>query len=273
MKNSIPLSVRNIIAKPIRSYINERVHRILRSTDHVFPIEETDPDDIFIVGYPKSGHTWFQNLVAGVVYGADPEHLPDRVVQDLIPDLHRKLYYKRYQKPMFFKSHNLPHPSCRRVIYILRDGRDVMVSYYHFLQAIHGKEIDFQELICNKNGYTHHKWHEHVEAWMQNPFDAQIIIIKYEDLKRDPVCELRRFCDFVGLSREDTWLEFVARKAQFETMQRKEQRYGWDNPKWPGDKFFVRRGAVGSHKDEMPPDVLDMFVRDAHGTLAKFGYL
>ena len=29
-------------------------------------------EDIFIVGYPKSGNTWFQNLVVGAVYGMDP---------------------------------------------------------------------------------------------------------------------------------------------------------------------------------------------------------
>ena len=34
-------------------------------------IEDILPEDIVVVGYPKSGNTWFQFLVAGAVYGVD----------------------------------------------------------------------------------------------------------------------------------------------------------------------------------------------------------
>jgi len=51
-------------------------------------IDRTDPEDIFIVGYPKSGNTWMQNLVAGVIYGIDARLAPDSLIQDLVPDVH-----------------------------------------------------------------------------------------------------------------------------------------------------------------------------------------
>ena len=35
------------------------------------PIRQSQPEDIFIVGYPKSGNTWFQNLISGIVYVTD----------------------------------------------------------------------------------------------------------------------------------------------------------------------------------------------------------
>src|SRR5262245_17351431 len=52
------------------------------------PITEFLPDDIFIIGYPRSGHTWFQVLVAGVVYGVDPRFGPLDLVNHLVPDVH-----------------------------------------------------------------------------------------------------------------------------------------------------------------------------------------
>ena len=60
-------------------------------------------------------------------------------------------------------------------------------------------------------------------------------------------------------------------------MRQKEIRQdGWANgshASWPKDQFFVRRGKIGSHTDEMPSDVLDAFLQDAGPTLAKCGYL
>src|SRR6516164_8487563 len=59
------------------------------------PISQLLPDDIFIMGYPRSGHTWFQILVAGVVYGVDPRFGPLELVNHLVPDVAFCKYYRR----------------------------------------------------------------------------------------------------------------------------------------------------------------------------------
>ncbi|MFV0445599.1 MAG: sulfotransferase domain-containing protein, partial [Planctomycetaceae bacterium] len=107
--------------------------------NNLLPIEQTQPHDIFLCGFPRSGHTWFQNLMAGAVFGFDPEFAHDTLIQDLIPDVHYKTHYKRYGETAYFKSHQLPDRRIRRVVYLLRDGRDAMTSYYHFLQALQDK--------------------------------------------------------------------------------------------------------------------------------------
>ena len=248
------------------------LHPTIQSTTGLVPITEHDDNDIFIVGYPKSGNTWFQNLVSGVVYGTNPLYTPDSLVRELVPDVHKKRFYRRFMSPTFFKSHALPQPDYRRVIYLLRDGRDAMVSYYHYLNGWRGNEVDFMAMVTNGEGLIS-KWHDHVEAWLINPYDAEMLVIKYEDMKIDTVQELQRFCRFAGVERELSWLEQVAESAVFDKMQNKEKAGSYfEKSADAEDVLFFRRGIVGSYKDEMPPEVLTAFMHDSQETLSRCGY-
>jgi hypothetical protein len=235
------------------------------------PITETQPQDVFVCGYPKSGNTWFQHMVAAVVYGADVELSPDALLNDLVPDIHFRKFYRRYGDTAYFKSHDLPQAAYRNVVYLLRDGRDAMVSYFHHLSATSGP-VDFYDMVKTGRGLPG-KWHEHVEAYVANPFGARMILIRYEDLRRDTLGQLKRFCEFAGIERSERVLARALEKTTFEKMRQKEQRTGWETPWWPKDKPFIRRGAVGSFQDEMPSQVLDAFVNDAGATLKAQGYL
>ena len=237
------------------------------------PATKFSEEDVFIVGYPKSGNTWFQDLAAGVVFGALPAFAPPVLVQDLVPDVHAVQHYKRYATPMFFKSHALPTPDYKRVVYLLRDGRDAMVSYYHQLVVLDKGRVDFLEMVQSGKSLFPCKWHKHVEAWLDNPFEAQMIVIKYEELKKNTACEMQRFCDFVGLKRSPVFLQMIAEETVFEKMRDKEIKVGLAESQWPKDKTFRRRGAVGSYKDEMPPEALNAFLMDSDKTLRRCGYL
>jgi hypothetical protein len=260
------------VTMPIEHIIEQKLDARVFHTVGLIPITQFGEQDVFIVGYPKSGHTWLQNLVAGVNFGIDMQFVSDTLVQDLVPDVHFKKYYRRYCTPMFFKSHHLPRPEYRRVIYLLRDGRDVMVSYYHHTMALRGKPVDFLKLLQDVDPLFG-KWHEHVQAWLSNPYRAKVLIIKYEDLKYQPADELKRLCEFVGIERDRAFTERVVEGSSIGNMRLKEARYGWADPKWPKDKPFVRRGEIGSYKDEMPQKVLDAFLVEAQETLVKHGYV
>jgi len=246
--------------------IDVRMHTI----SGLMRIDETLPEDIFIVGYPKSGNTWMQNLLAGLVYGLDPEYMPVDLFDHFVPDVHQLHYYRRFGTPMHFKSHSLPHPEYRRVIYLLRDGRDVMVSFFHHLSAFpHDGEIEFADMVRTGRNLFPSKWHEHVNAWQSNPYNAEIMILKYEDLLADPVKQLARVCQFLAINRSISLIESVVEKSSFARMRAKEER---NPPPWK-DKLLVRRGIVGSYKDEMPKPVLDLFLADAADTLRACDYL
>jgi hypothetical protein len=224
------------------------------------PIDRTDPEDIFIVGYPKSGNTWMQNLVAGVIYGIDARLAPDSLIQDLVPDVHSQPWYRRHGRPMFFKTHHLPRPDYRRVVYLVRDGRDAMVSYFLFLSAIDKREPDFLKMVSIGEGLFPCCWHEHVNAWMKNPHGAKLITISYESLKTNTVAKLKELCAFAEIERTCDFLQSVALACSFDEMREKEKKMGWHSAIWPRDKQFVRRGEVGSFRKEMPLAVLYYFI-------------
>jgi hypothetical protein len=251
----------------MEGFLRRKLEKAVAAFTATTPVWETNPEDVFIVGYPKSGHTWLQNLVSGVVYGVDPARTPDAVIQELVPDVYARRFYRRFSTPMFFKSHELPKPEYKRVIYLLRDGRDAMVSYLHFTRALSDKNIDFADFVRSTSS-----WCEHVETWLTNPYQAQIITIRYEDLLADPARELARVCEFAGIESEAVVLKSVAERATFTNMRNKEVTQGWDAKLWPKDKHFVRRGIAGSYKDEMPPEVLELFMQGAQATLSKCGY-
>jgi hypothetical protein len=237
------------------------------------PIDQFAEDDVFIVGYPKSGNTWMQYLVAGAFYGIDLHVAPDSLIQDLAPDVHFKKFFKPWFPVVFFKSHFLPRPDYRKVVYLLRDGRDVMVSYWHYLEALTEKKMDFLELVQTGNGLFPCKWHEHVAKWLLNPYSAQLITVRYEDLKKDPVGQLRRIGEFSGLSCDLALLQRATQASSFEAMKEREASFTWENPQIPQNKQFIRRGQIGSHQDEMPSAVREAFLSEASAMMRQTGYL
>ncbi len=237
-----------------------------------FPMGQFEPEDTFIVGYPKSGNTWAQRLIAGVVYGIIPEYAPAYLVaEDLVPDVHFNRPYRRHSGTMLFKSHHLPRPEYRRVIYLLRDGRDAMVSYKHHL-----KMKDLRPMVDGSIELFPSRWHEHVEQWMANPFAAEMMTVRYEDLKSDAVRELKRVCKFLKVQRPESLLQQIADSASFKNLRKRERKKcgGILLPPWAvGGVCFFRRGEVGSYRDEMPEDIQEEFLKYSADTLQRQGYL
>lgn len=230
------------------------------------PIGEYHPQDVFLFGFPKSGTHWLQALTACVLYGLDLDHAPLHLITNLVPGIGVTEYYRRYRTPMAFKGHDLPRPLYRRVVYIIRDGRDALASRAYHREALKQNVDPWQ--IRDKFGL----WHEHVEAWLANPYDADMLVIRYEDLKSNGIAELRRLCDFLGEDRSEPFLTSLYEKASIETFRDKEAHEGHTLQDWPRDKPFFRRGEVGSHRDEVPPEVLASFLNAAMPTLQRCGY-
>lgn len=246
--------------------------QILTQELRCIPIATRSLEDIYLVGFPKSGNTWIQNLVCSAVFGTHSFYTPDSVVQQLVPDVHTTKFYRRFREPSIFKTHDLPRPEYQRVVYILRDGRDAMVSYQHHLSALYGRTVDLGGMLQFGSGLFPCRWYQHVEIWLSNPFGATMLIVKYEDLKANAAKILAQICSFIGVERPKEFLSEIAANAEFEKMQQRERQQGWDNEQWPKDAAFVRRGTIGGYRDEMPPDLQELFLQQARSTLLKCGY-
>jgi Sulfotransferase domain len=98
-----------------------------------------------------------------------------------------------------------------------------------------------------------------------------MLVVHYENLKRDMIGELQRICQFAALERDRFVIERVAQNATFAAMREREVNLGWQGL-WPKDKAFVRRGIVGSFKDEMPKAILDVFMESAAPAVRQLGY-
>lgn len=229
------------------------------------------PEDVFIAGFPKSGNTWMQLLVASLAYGFDPENASDTLIQAVVPDVHYVTRFERLSTPTFFKTHLHPQPAYRRVINLVRDGRDIIASARHFIAALgvsvaNADVIDVPELL----GFG--TWQDHITAWHTNPFAADILVVRYEDLIDDCVAELVRIADFIPAEAPRQRLAAIAAATTADRMKVREQRLGWANPAWPKDKPFVRRGRKGGFREELTADQIQRFTERAWRALELCGY-
>src|SRR5438132_14130834 len=90
------------------------------------------PDDTFVVSYPKSGNTWTRFLIANLVY---PEKRSDFSNINLVipdPEALSKRTLAKLPRPRILKSHEYFDPRYKRIVYIVRDPRDVVLSQYYF---------------------------------------------------------------------------------------------------------------------------------------------
>ena len=239
------------------------------------PIDEFTIEDTFVVGYPKSGNTWMQTIVSCLVYGIDPEFITDKLAQEIVSDVHARSYYTRFSKRCFFKSHHLPKAEYKNVIYLVRDGRDVITSYYFYLRNL-GHKIDLDALIRNHHQVPFGPWHEHVRDWNFNPFGARMMIIRYEDLVREPLQVFRELCDFLQIDRTIESHRRIAQGTAFEKMKMRVKRDdGLAHPQWIGKKGedFFRKGRIGDYLNYWSPRQVDYFNSYANMQLEEFGYV
>src|ERR1035438_4061948 len=90
------------------------------------------PDDVFILSFPKSGNTWTRFLIANLIYPETPADFSNinRLIPD--PEAMSKRDLAKMPRPRIIKSHQYFDPRYPRIIFIVRDPRDVLLSTYHF---------------------------------------------------------------------------------------------------------------------------------------------
>src|SRR6266478_1029434 len=149
------------------------------------------PDDTFLVSYPKSGNTWLRFLVANLVQPDPPVTLVGADL--LIPavDGQSKKHFNQMATPRIIKSHYPFLESCKRVVYVVRDPRDVVMSQYHYQikrgVLAPGAPVDaFVDRFLEGGVCPYGSWWENVASWLAaRSRDPQFLLVRYEDMQAD----------------------------------------------------------------------------------------
>ena len=107
------------------------------------------PDDTFLVSFPRSGNTWTRFLVCNLINPDDPVNFAQ--LESRIPEIYdvtdRDL--RAFPRPRIIKSHECFDPRYKKIVYIVRDPRDVLISYYEFQlkRRVISDELSLEEFV------------------------------------------------------------------------------------------------------------------------------
>jgi Sulfotransferase domain len=241
------------------------------------------PDDTFIVSYPRSGNTWTRFLIANLVFSSEKVTFTniERLVPDTSSQSNRAL--KRTPRPRIIKSHTYFDPRYPRVLYIVRDPRDLVLSYYNFSRKYRQVADDYPlanyvddfvdgNLISADWG----TWAENVASWIYTRKNqSNFLLMRYEDMKIDTEHELRRIAAFLGVEVTPQRLQKAIEASSAERMREMEKKQSdqWvATRKHRKDIPFVGAAEMGRWQSALPPD-LAVKIESKWGTLlSTLGY-
>nr|ADD38708.1 Estrogen sulfotransferase [Lepeophtheirus salmonis] len=260
--------------------------RYLEIKDEIESLEIRS-DDLFLISYPKSGSTWSQEMVwqlkEGTNFEDDKQDLGER-----IPLLELECLYlrepnfpdksveavKNKSSPRIIKSHLLtpflPKDLLNRakVIYIMRNPKDVCVSFYHHEKMLicheyTGSFEEYAELFLQGKVVYGSYW-EHLKFGLEIQKLDNVLLLCYEDMKKDIIKEMKKVLDFMKwdeLSEEK--LQILNEHLSFNKFQKNSavnlDLYNGIKVKVNKNGHFIRKGIVGDWKNYFSSEMSDRF--------------
>jgi len=219
------------------------------------------PDDVFLVSYPKSGNTWTRFLIANLAY---PEKNPDfSNLNELTPDPEAlsKRHLAGMPRPRILKSHQYFDPRYPRIIYIVRDPRDVALSQYHFHRKRRVIEDGYPvgpfvtRFIAGETT-PYASWAENVASWLCTRYgNPNFLLLRYEDMVADTPTELAKVAGFLGIAPDASRIAHAVEQSSASRMRELEaaQTRLWSSTKETRkDLPFVRSAKAGGWRSELP---------------------
>jgi hypothetical protein len=223
--------------------------------------------DYILVSYPKCGRTWLRVMLSHYYaerYGLAPGSLLDFA----------NLHYQNPEIPKIFLSndvlnevlHRTRPPEVidrdktayygRRVIYLARDPRDVVVSmYFQRSKRDHNYQGSLLDFIDDDiDGLkTIIRFYN---AWAAAlPRIEHSLMLRYEDMRADPAAVVTRLLAFTRHEADRDMVQRAVEASSFERMKKMERNNEFDRS-WlkAGDSrdeesFKVRRGKIGGYAD------------------------
>lgn len=222
---------------------------------------------IWVASYPRCGNRLIR-IALSAGWGFDGPSVFDAAERARadghreLPDPERDPQIEDRRKdpgPNFLKTHLVAHAAAAdRGLYLVRDGRDSLVSYAHFIeqrQAL-GRERGFEQILLwliERSGGDFGSWSQSVGAWTAR--EAPTEVVRFERLREDPLAVTREAVGLLGVELGEPAGEMPSLEQMREA-----------------DPSVVRGGRVGDWRDEMPEAAVERFA-ELHGeTLVRLGY-
>lgn len=274
---------------------------------------------IWISSYPKSGNTWVRYLLANYFYNPSKitnANIIDNIKKFNVNDKFKKesnlenikknpfdisKYWipsqenliKNNKSNFFLKNHNslirigennfTKREFCLATIYIVRDPRDVAVSFAHFSNLNYDKTIDkllSEELFASVD--SNNPWNIeiigsykfHYNSWKNGIMNVPFIIIKYEDLINDTYGQLLRIisflCKILNFNINHEQLIFSVYNSSFETLKKFEIENKFKE-KGKSNQFF-RKGKSNDWINELSQSQISRIERTLSKEMDILGY-
>ncbi|KAJ7391650.1 hypothetical protein OS493_017347 [Desmophyllum pertusum] len=252
---------------------------------------ETRQDDVFIIGFPRSGTTWLQEITwqifnDGAISKEPIGHRVQFFDEAKFPHTTQPDITTR-PSPRLMKTHLPFHAvpkgtsdaSRCKYIYVARTPHDVVVSYYLFdlkmapLTGYSGPFEYFADMFIKGTTYWG-SWTEHVLDSWKHKDDANVLFLTYEDLKENLPSQIRLIAKFVGKSLTEETMERIAKQCTFNEMKKNASAY-WMMTRDGELPNYLRRGQIGGWKDSFTPELTARFESEVlsklEGTGLQFG--
>ena len=241
-------------------------------------------DDIVIATYAKSGTTWMQQIVSQLIFnGKEGLNLPE-----LSPWLDLRFPEKQIKHELlntqqhrrFIKTH-LPVDALvfsprAKYIYVARDGRDVLWSFYnHHIKASEqwyaaindtpgrvGPPIEpppdsitkYYHDWLDRDGYPFWPMWENVQSWWDIRHLPNVYLVHFVKLKGDMAGEIRKIARFLDFDMDELNWDDIVVHCSFEYMKAHADQCIPGELFEGGSKSFINKGVNGRWQEVLTPE-------------------
>ena len=243
---------------------------------------------IYIVSFPKCGRTWLRLMIGHAICNHFGLTCTNPMELDQLATMHLgvpRIEITHDDDPHFKKADELTESKKKykhnRVILLVRDPRDVIVSWYfqitRRLRSYNGSLSDYLEYEVG--GFDSMLRFYNIWA-MNHKMPRDFILVRYEDIHLNPQEELRRVLDFIGLRNvSNDVINETVEFASFENMRNMEVEDTFSSGRLrPGDpndekSFKTRDGKVGGYVNYLTKDEISNLSHKVNTKLSGFyGY-
>lgn len=247
-----------------------------------------------VVSYPRAGRTWVRAMLAHAfehTLASFSAHPMDTTGWTRVETKLPRLILTHGRDNPRTKSPAELHSDAswargQRVLLLVRDPRDLMVSLWH--ERVHRLPLTRRrvrppapmtigEMLRAERGGLR-TIVEYYNAWArQRDVPEELLLVRYEHLIEDAALECGRMLRWLGVESAPGTVEEAVRAARFDTLRRMETsgRLGYKPSAellGNSDALIMRRGTPGGYRDAFGREDLE-FAREVMGELDSwFGY-